>query len=711
MNVRLLTAGTALLILSTTACQQQQAETAADNSPDDIHAPDAHATANNTHVDVDDSSETNDQAISGVSLDSMSENIEPGQDFFMFANGEWLENTEIPADKSNYGSFTVLADEAEISLKKIVDEASQADYVTPGSSTQKIRDLYRSFMDETAANSKGYEPIADLLNTIDAVNSKSDLFVIMGQLSQLGVNQPVVSFVNQDSKEATQYALYLTQAGLTLPDRDYYLESDDRYVSARQLLQQHIVTLFELTGEAEANKSAADILALETEFAKQHWTRVDNRDRDKTYNKVSFPELRKLSPGFDWEALLSAAGVPMQDTLIIRQPSYISALPGIIAEASLGTWKNYLKFQLLDAYAAYLSEPFALADFEFHRKGLQGVAESRPRWKRAIAAINQFMGQQLGQVYVTKHFQPAAKERMVDLVENLRKAYGQSIMEIDWMGEDTKLQALDKLAKFSPKIGYPDEWRNYSKLDISADDLVGNIKNGTLFEYHRNLAKLGSAIDRNEWFMTPQTVNAYYSPSMNEIVFPAAILQPPFFNLEADDAVNYGGIGAVIGHEMGHGFDDQGSKSDGNGNLRNWWTDQDRSEFQQRTAQLVDQYSSYEAIENEFVNGELTLGENIGDLGGLSIAYRAWQNSLDGNPSPVIDGLTGQQRFFLGWAQVWQRLYRDEELKRRLNVDPHSPSQFRVNGIVTNLQEFYEAFDINPGDAMYTPPEKRVKIW
>lgn len=694
-----------LLVFVITGCEQQTA-----NNSQQTNSTDTSPT------NSDDSASTSQQTanelpMSGIMLDAIDESVSPGEDFFTYANGEWLENTEIPADKSNYGSFTVLADEAEASLRTIVEEVSNKDNVQPGSPEQKIRDFYQAYMDQASANAKGYEPLADELAALDAIDSKQALFPAMGHLHVLGINQPVITFVNQDSKQATQYALYVTQAGLSLPDRDYYLEDNERFENARELLKQHVQTLFELTDAADPAGSADDILALETELAENQWSRVDNRDRDKTYNKFSFAELQEMSPGFDWPALFSAAQTPSQDSVIVRQPDYIQALPGIMENHSLQTWKAYLKFKLLDAYAAYLSEPFVDADFAFHRKGLQGIDEQRPRWKRAIESINQSMGEQLGQIYVDRHFQAEAKQRMVALVENLREAYRESIVALDWMGEDTKVQAQDKLNKFKPKIGYPDVWRDYGPLTISPDSLVGNIKNSTRFDYQLDMAKLGGAINRNEWFMTPQTVNAYYNPPMNEIVFPAAILQPPFFNLQADDAINYGGIGAVIGHEMGHGFDDQGSKSDGDGNLRNWWTDQDREEFQSRTQQLVDQYAAYEAIDGEYVNGELTLGENIGDLGGLSIAYKAWQDSLNGEPSPVIDGLTGQQRFFLGWAQVWQRIYRDEELKRRLNVDPHSPSKFRVNGIVTNMPAFYEAFEINPGDPMYTAPEDRVKIW
>lgn len=704
MKARLTTALLLPCLIFLAGCEQHTVEHSNTASSDEV------TNQNDTSLSSDQQT-TDDSLLSGIMLDAIDQSVRPGEDFFSYANGKWLEKTEIPADKSNYGSFTVLADEAEANLRAIVEEVSSQDNVKQGSAEQKIRDFYLAYMNEASANAKGYEPLANELATLDAINSKQGLFSAMGELRTLRISQPVAAFVNQDSKQATQYALYLTQSGLTLPDRDYYLDDNERFVNARALLKQHVKTLFELTGQNQPETSADAILALETELAENHWSRVDNRDRDKTYNKFSVAELQEMSPGFDWQALFSAAQIPPQDAVIIRQPDYIQALPGIFENHSLETWKAYLKFKLLDGYAAYLSEPFVEADFDFHSKGLQGIDQQRPRWKRAIESIDQNMGEQLGQIYVDRHFQSEAKQRMVSLVENLREAYRKSIVELEWMGEDTKLQALDKLDKFKPKIGYPDVWRDYGQLVISPDNLVENIKNGTRFDYQLDLAKLGSPINRNEWFMTPQTVNAYYNPPMNEIVFPAAILQPPFFNLYADDAVNYGGIGAVIGHEMGHGFDDQGSKSDGDGNLRNWWTDQDRQEFQSRTQQLVDQYAGYEAIEGEYVNGELTLGENIGDLGGLSIAYKAWQDSLNGQPSPVIDGLTGQQRFFLGWAQVWQRIYRDEELKRRLNVDPHSPSKFRVNGIVTNMPEFYEAFKINPDDSMYTKPEDRVKIW
>jgi predicted metalloendopeptidase len=636
--------------------------------------------------------------------------VRPQDDLFRYVNGKWLETTAIPADRSNYGAFTALDDQAQADLREIVEEAARTPQTVPGSDSQKIGDFYLSFMDTARADSLGLTPLQPALQRIDAIRDRKGVNEYFGYTERLGVIHPIWLYVAQDEKNTTAYIPYVFQKGLTLPDRDYYLKTDEKFVAIRAKYLTYVTRLLEKAGVADAPAAAQRIVALETRLADAHWTRVQNRDAVATYNKYSVALANELTPGFDWQVFLTAAGVPSQD-FVITQPSFFTALGAALTEVPVADWKLYLKFKLIDAYAPYLSSDLVELNFDLHGKTLKGIAEIRPRWKRAVEAIDETMGELAGRLYVEKHFTPEAKQRMDELVANLLEAFHVSINELEWMSPATKLEAQKKLAAFTVKIGYPSKWKDYSALNISKEDLVGNLLRSAAVEHTRAVGKLGTAVDRTEWLMTPQTVNAYYYPPMNEIVFPAAILHPPFFNVAADDATNYGAIGAVIGHEISHGFDDQGRKYDGQGNLRDWWTAADAELFKQRADRLVAQYSAYSPIEGLKVNGELTLGENIGDLSGLAVAYKAYQLSLHGQPAPVIDGFSGDQRFFMGWSQVWRRKYREEDLRSRLVTDPHSPSEYRCNGIVTNMNEFHRAFDLKPGDKLYRPPAERVEIW
>ncbi|MEL6823700.1 MAG: M13 family metallopeptidase, partial [Calditrichota bacterium] len=511
------------------------------------------------------------------------------------------------------------------------------------------------------------------------------------------VSKPFGFFINQDLKNSTEYALYLTQSGLGLPDRAYYLTESDKFNEYREKYIAYLAKLLTLAGETDVTAKASRIMEIETSIAEKHWSRKENRDRDKTYTKVAMADLPTMVPSFEWNLFFTAADIPELDSLIVRQNTYVESLGAIFSAYTLEDWKTYLKYKLVSSAAPYLSKEFVDARFDFYGTTLSGREENSPRWKRGVRTVNRTLGEVVGKVYVQKYFKPEAKERMDKLVNNLKAAFEVGIEELEWMSAETKKQALEKLSKFNTKIGYPDEWKDYSALSIDKNELLGNIKRARMLNHQREVDKLGGPIDRNEWFMSPQTVNAYYNPPMNEIVFPAAILQPPFFNLNADDAVNYGAIGAVIGHEISHGFDDQGRKSDGDGNLRDWWKEVDADEFNARTDIMIDQYSQYNPIDTLKINGQLTLGENIADLGGLTMAYKAYKISLEGKEAPVIDEFTGSQRFFLGWAQVWQGKYRDAALRQKLITGPHSPGEYRVNGIVANMPEFYEAFDVNEG--------------
>ncbi len=651
------------------------------------------------------------EPVSGLDFDGFDTTVRPQDDLFDAVNGKWVAETDLPADRARWGTFDMLREQSEDDVRALVDEVSADENAGYGSATQKIRDFYNSYMDAETATELGTGAIRAELDEIAAIESYDDLFRAFGSLGAYGVDGPIGGFIFSDLKDPDTTVVYLGESGLTLPDRDYYLLDDEQFVKGRELYRTYVARLFELAGIEGGADKAKSLLALEHHLAEVHWTKEDNRDPVKSYNPKTPEELQQMAPKINWEANLEASQVPGRDHYIVSQPSYFEAASDIIADTSISTWKDYLTFQAIDAFAPVLGDDIFQAWFEFHKAGLQGIEEPRPRWRRAVNATNGNMGELLGQLYVNKHYQEESRARMETMIANLVEAYRQSITELDWMSEETKQQALVKLSKFRPKIGYPGKWRDYSSMEIVEGDLLANIRSAAAFEYKRNIDKLDKPGGKGEWFMNPQTVNAYYNPVWNEIVFPASILQPPFFNVNADDAVNYGGIGAVIGHEIGHGFDDQGRKFDGDGNLRDWWTEEDVVLFDERKEKLAAQYNSYEVIDGLTINGEFTSGENIGDLGGLGIAYKAYKISLDGKEAPVIDGLTGDQRFFLGWSQVWRSKARGEESKRLLTIDPHSPPRFRANGAAVNVDAFYEAFDVKEGDGMWLPPEDRVKIW
>jgi predicted metalloendopeptidase len=646
---------------------------------------------------------------SGIERANFDKAVRPQDDLFRAVNGLWLAKTEIPADRSDYGAFGILAEKAEKDLGEIIEICTAAKDNAPGSERQKVGDLYASFMNEARAEELGIQPIAARLAAVDAIKSKTDLIRTLAELSKIGVFGPLGCSVETDAKKSDQHILNISQSGLGLPDRDYYW--DVKFKAKLAAYQAYIARMLALAKIGDAKTSAAEIVALESRIAKAQWSKVENRDADKTYNKMGLAELAKLAPGFDWPLYFQGIGVQDVKELVVSQPSYLASMARLLDQVPLATWKVWLKFHIVHRYASLLNKDLADADFAFYGTTLRGVPQNRPRWKRGVAIVEGCLGEALGKLYVEKRFPPEAKRRMDQMVKNVLEAYRIRFQNLDWMSPETKQKALAKLAMFTPKIGYPKKWRDYSALEIRRGDLVGNVQRHAIYEWNRDLAKLGKPVDRDEWHMTPQTVNAYYNPSQNEIVFPAAILQPPFFNFTADDAVNYGGIGAVIGHETGHGFDDQGSKWDGAGNLHQWWTPADRAEFEKRVDALAAQFDQFEPFPGFKVNGRFTLGENIGDLAGLTIAYDAYRLSLCGKQAPVIDGLTGDQRFFLGWAQVWRRKHREADLKNRLLTDPHSPAEYRVNGTVRNVPAFYSAFGVKEGDKLYLPPEKRVKIW
>lgn len=646
---------------------------------------------------------------SGIRADYIDPEVSPAEDFFRYSNGKWLSSTEIPPDKARYGAFDMLADQAREDIRQIVAEAVETTGAEFGSERQQIGDFYRSFMNTEVIEARGLEPLQPLLEEIASLENYQDLSAFFGRAGQRGIRTPLAFYVSNDVKQPDRYITYFSHSGLGLPDRDYYLS--DTHQRTREAYKQHIATMLDLAEQRNGKAAAQNILTIETAIAQRHWPRAQLRDRERTYNKFPASELTSSDGAWSWRAYFQSAGLEKADEVILAVPDFFAALDPLLQEFSLTQWQDYLRWHTLSAYAPVLPEPLDQESFRFYGQVLRGMQTQEERWKRAIDLLNGYLGDPLGKLYVERHFSPDSKLRMEQLVENLREAYRQSILELDWMTDATKIKAIEKLEKFNPKIGYPDKWRDFSGLKVVADDAFGNYRRANVFHYHLDVAKLGQPVDRDEWFMNPQTVNAYYNPGLNEIVFPAAILQPPFFNPAADDAVNYGAIGAVIGHEMGHGFDDQGSRSDGDGLLINWWTDEDLAEFRRRTERLVTQYSSYTVLDGVNLNGELTQGENIGDLGGLTVAYKAYTLSLDGGEAPVLDGFTGPQRFFLGWGQVWASKYRDAELRRRVLTDPHSPPEFRVNGVVRNMPEFHSTFDVQPGDGMYLPPEEQVKIW
>jgi putative endopeptidase len=649
----------------------------------------------------------------GIALEYVEPAVRAQDDFFQHLNGKWLKTVEIPADKSSWGAFYKLHDDTQPQLRAIIERSSAVKNARAGSEEQLIGDFFASYMDEARLEKLGIAPLKGELDKIAAIKDKTELPATFARLGRLGVTVPFGFYIHQDAKDSTKYVADLYQGGLGMPDRDYYLKADDaKLADTRAKYQQHVEKMLALSGDKNASANAKAIVDLETELARVQWTKVENRDPVKTYNKVELAKLAELAPGYDWSAWLNEAGIGGKtDYVIVSQPSYLKGMAEIVNRVPLETWKVYLQQHLVNGYASYLSKAFVDQRFAFHGTTLSGAPKLEPRWKRGVSTVEGALGDAVGKLYVKEHFPAERKARMETLVKNLLEAYRQSIDTLDWMSPATKKEAQAKLAKFNPKIGYPNKWKEYASLSVKRDDLVGNVMRSREVEYNRELNKLGKPIDRDEWMMTPQTINAYYNPELNEIVFPAAILQPPFFDMAADDAVNYGAIGAVIGHEISHGFDDQGSQYDGDGNMRNWWTEDDGKRFAEKTKVLVQQYASYSPLPGYNVNGELTLGENIGDNSGLAIAHKAYKLSLKGKKAPVINGLSGDQRFYMGWGQVWRAKMREPAQINQVKTDPHSPAQFRANGTLKNQPGFYEAFGVKEGDKMYLAPKDRVIIW
>ena len=645
---------------------------------------------------------------SGFSLDEFSTSVRPQDDLFLYVNESWIESTPIPPDRSSYGTFEILREVSEEAIRDIVEEAQSA----KGGEQKKFGDLYTSFMDEERAEALGGEPLRDTLDTVGRIGSVDELLRTIGDLQHQGQAGFYSVFVDNDPGNPERYLVFFEQGGLSLPDESYY--RDEQFAAIREAYVQHVQRMFDLAGLSDPEERAQRVFELETDIAKTHWDKVTSRDSEKTYNPKTWAEASELfGPRLDlWREGFDAPEHAF-DEVVLRQPSFTEGVARLFVESRLPAWKDWLSWRVIRGFAPYLSKAFTEELFDFYGRTLTGAQEQRDRWKRGVSLVEGSMGEAVGKLYVEGHFPPTAKARMDELVENLVKAYHESISTLEWMGPETRQRALEKLAAFTPKIGYPAKWRDYSTLEISPTDVIANVKAASAFEFNRELAKIGAPIDRDEWFMYPQTVNAYYNPGFNEIVFPAAILQWPFFDESRDDAANYGAIGAVIGHEIGHGFDDQGSKFDGTGRLTDWWEASDRAAFEERTRALIEQYNvlSPRQTPELHVNGALTIGENIGDLGGLGIAWKAYLISLGGEEPPVIDGLTGAERFFFAWALAWQDKSRPEEVERRLAIDPHSPDEFRCNQIVRNIDEFYKAFDVKDGDALWLEPSERVTIW
>ncbi len=658
---------------------------------------------------------TDSPLAAGIDTEELEPSIRPQDDLFRHVNERWIERTEIPSDKARYGSFYLLAEEAERAVRDIIVESQSAE---PGTEARKVGDLYASFMDEARIQALGAAPIAELLETAAAASTVEEFLATLGRLERGGAPGLFAAFVDNDPGQPDRYLVFLEQAGLGLPDESYYREENFAEIRTKYVaFIERMLALAGLdgAGEASAAARASRIMTLETELATHHWDNVTNRDSEKTYNPMLWQQANDLAGSLDMDVWLTALGVPENsfNEIVVRQPSFLEGLQTVLRDDNIDALQDWLAWQVVRSNAAYLSQDFVEANFDFYGRTLTGTPQLRDRWKRGVSLVEGALGEAVGHIYVERHFPEAAKAAMDVLVANLVEAYRQSIEKLEWMGQATRERALEKLGKFTPKIGYPVKWRDYSNLAIDAADLIGNIRATNEFEFQRELGKIGKPLDRDEWFMTPQTINAYYNPGFNEIVFPAAILQFPFFDENRDAAANYGAIGAVIGHEIGHGFDDQGSKYDGDGKLTDWWTPEDRAAFEERTASLIEQYDelSPRQVPDYHVNGALTIGENIGDLGGLSIAWKAYLISLDGQEPPVIDGLTGAQRFFLSWAQAWQIKARDEEVVRLLTIDPHSPNEFRCNQIVRNIDEFYESFGVTETDELWLDPKDRVTIW
>ncbi|OOP65204.1 peptidase M13 [Arthrobacter sp. SRS-W-1-2016] len=647
---------------------------------------------------------------SGITLSNIDESVRPQDDLYQHVNGAWLKSTVIPDDRPLEGTFTALRDGAELAVKAIIEEAAAKGEDASGIE-RKVGELYNSFMDEEAIEAKGMEPVRDRLAEVFATTSPAGVVSLSGRLFRSDVSGLFSIYPAPDAGNPDRVLLYIGQGGLGLPDESYY--RDEKFAGIVSAYAKYVAKLFGLAGIPDADGAAARVVALEKALASHHWDNVTLRDPQKTYNLKTVEEGRELFPYLDaWFDSARIEGDKFTE-LVVSTPDFFTGASALVESEPLATWQEWLALRVLNAAAPYLSSGFVDANFDFYGTTLSGTPQNKDRWKRGVAVVEAALGEAVGQIYVERHFPEGYKARMQTLVAKLIEAYRESITALDWMGEDTKAEALKKLAAFRPKIGFPDKWIDYSAVDIHPGDLLGNVERAHDADVDRHLDEVGKPVDLDKWLMTPQTVNAYYHPMLNEIVFPAAILQPPFFTAEADDAVNYGGIGAIIGHEIGHGFDDQGSQFDGSGALRNWWSEEDRKAFEGLAAKLVAQFDAlapYAAPEHK-VNGKLTLGENIGDLGGLTIAYKAYLLSLDGSEPPVLEGLSGGQRFFMSWAAGWRQVIRPEEAIRRVATDPHSPNEFRTNAIAKNLDSFHDAFAVEAGDGMWLSPEDRVSIW
>jgi putative endopeptidase len=684
-----------MAVLAVTACSSTQSTRTSER------AMDAQATSGDT-------SKKAQIGAWGIDLSARDLSVKAGDDFYRHAIGGWLDTNEIPPDRTSWSTFAVLANEAEQHLREIV-EGLPAD-APHGSNAQKVRDLYNAFLDTETIERLGLTPVQPMLDAIAAARTHEDIARLFGRPDMPG-RSPIRQYVTIDQKNPDRYIVALSQGGLGLPEREYYLRDDPSLAQIREKYVAHIGRMLALAGVPDAAAQAQVVMDLETQIARRHWPIAKRRERELTYNLRTREELDRLAPAYPWHAQLAPAGTDTQKHYVVRELDAVEGIGKLFLQTPVEHWRSYLTYHLLATSASVLPKAFDDERFDFYGRTLNGQPQQRERWKRAIDVLDSSIGEALGQLYVARYFPPESKQKMLELVENLRTAYAQRVQKLTWMSPATKKAALEKLATFRPKIGYPDKWRDYSALDIRPGDAFGNFVRAAIFDWERDVSRLDEPTDRDEWGMTPQTVNAYYNPTFNEIVFPAAILQPPYFDPNADPAVNYGAIGGVIGHEMGHGFDDQGAKSDARGVLRTWWAPEDEAAFKKLVDRLAVQYDSYTALPGLNLNGRLTLGENIGDLGGLEVAYEAYKLSLRGKRAPVLDGLTGDQRFFLSWAQAWRSLMREERLRTLVMSDPHSPPKFRVNGVVRNIDAWYEAFDVKPGEKLYLPPEERVKIW
>jgi putative endopeptidase len=645
----------------------------------------------------------------GIDLAAMDKSVKPGDDFYRYVNGHWLATTKIPPDQSTWGAFDILQVQAEVDVKAIIETAAAA-HGAQGTNAQKIGDFYSAFLDSVKIDRLGLTPARGGLDAIASLKTHEQVAALIAD-PRFPLDGPIAYGITLDQKNPDRYIVSIGQSGLSLPDREYYLKTDQQFVDIRAKFLVHVEKMLALAGHTDAKGEARQILDLETKIAKLHWDVAKRRDRDLTYNLMSVASLKKDAAAYPWDAAFQSSGVSGLKEVVVAEWSAVPALGKLFTDSPVSAWKAYLSYQFLTSEASVLPKAFDAENFDFYGRTLEGQPQQRERWKRAVQATNNALGEAVGKLYVEKKFPPASKQAMEALVENLRKGYAQHIANVTWMTAETKKVALEKLAAFRPKIGYPSKWRDYSKLEVTAGDAFGNHERALVFAWQRQVSRLNKPTDRDEWGMTPQTINAYYNPVFNEVVFPAAILQPPFFDPNAAAAVNYGAIGGIIGHEMGHGFDDQGAKSDAKGVLRTWWKTEDVDAFKKRTDALADQYAAFEPLKGLHLNGHLTLGENIGDLGGVSIARDAYLISLNGASAPSAGGFTAEQQFFLGWAQAWRELNRDEALRNQVMTDPHSPGENRVNGVVRNIDAWYAAFQVQSSDKLFLAPEKRVRIW